>query len=217
MERTITVRGTGHVRLKPDLTVIELTVRTRNKSYDRSMEEASELLSKLREAISGSGFGEKDLKTTGFNVCSEYESEVDRNGNYKQKFAGYACIHTLKLEFDFDTKRLSRALGAVASCLAEPELAVRFTVRDREAATRELLRSAAENARLRAGILTEASGVKLGELLTIDYNWGKINVYSNTRFNTEAKCMALGAAADMDIEPEDIDLTDSAAFTWEIK
>ena len=39
--------------------------------------------------------------------------------------------HGLKLEFDFDSQRLSKVLGAIAVCIAEPELNVQFTVKDK--------------------------------------------------------------------------------------
>lgn len=56
-------------------------------------------------------------------------------------------------------------------------------------------------------------------MLTIDYNWGELNIISPTDYMMEEKCMAMpvGALADMDIEPDDIDVSDTATFVWEIK
>ena len=217
MSRTITVKGTGSVSLTPDLTVVTMTLDTVDKNYDRAMERSAALLDGLREALAAVGFDKKDLKTSNFNVCTRYEGRQDSKGNYKEVFVGYACVHGLKLEFDFDTKRLSAALSAIAGCVAEPSLNVRFTVRDRDGAADALLQSAAENARHKAEVLAAASGVKLGELLSVNYSWGELNVYSGTDYAMERKCMPLmtGCAA-MDFEPEDIDLNDTATFVWEI-
>ena len=73
--------------------------------------------------------------------------------------------------------------------------------------------------REKAEILCEASNVALGDLLAIDYNWGELNVVSRTEYMLDEKCLAMpmGAMADMDIEPDDIDVSDTATFVWEIR
>ena len=56
--------------------------------------------------------------------------------------------------------------------------------------------------------------------LTIDYNWGELNVYSNTRYDMEEECLAvpmMAKCAEIDMEPDDIDVSDTATFVWEIK
>ena len=58
--------------------------------------------------------------------------------------------------------------------------------------------------------------MKLGELLKIDYSWQELDIYSNTRYAMEEKCMAMDSAIGMDINPDDIDVSDSATFVWAI-
>ena len=74
-------------------------------------------------------------------------------------------------------------------------------------------------AKAKAEILTKASGVTLGELVSIDYNWGELHLYSPTRYEMEADCLMKISAAPtaMDIEPDDIDVSDSVTFVWEIR
>lgn len=71
----------------------------------------------------------------------------------------------------------------------------------------------------KAEILTKASGVTLGELVSIDYNWGELHLYSPTRYEMEDDCLMKISAAPtaMDIEPDDIDVSDSVTFVWEIR
>ena len=219
MNRTITIKGIGKLSLKPDQTVVSLTLKTVHGDYDKAMDEAAKHLEQLRNAITEIGFAKDDLKTTSFDVSTEYENERDKNGNYKRIFIGYRVTHGLKLEFDFDSQRLSKVLGAMAGCIAEPELNVQFTVKDKEAVNAALLESACINAKAKAEILTKASGVTLGELISIDYHWGELKLYSPTRYEMEDACMMRASAAPtaMDIEPDDIDVSDSVTFVWEIK
>lgn len=217
MEKTITVKGTGNISVQPDLTIVTLTLKSLDRDYEKAMQYASEKLAALQDALSKIGFGKSDLKTTGFNVNTEYESIRDKNGNYKSVFEGYSCVQGLKIEFDFDTKVLSKVLSAIAACISEPQLNIRFSVKDKAAVNEALLESAAANAKKKAEILTKASGVKLGELISINYSWAELDVYSDTRYDMEEKCMCAEASIAMDITPDDIGVGDSATFVWTIE
>ena len=219
MPRTITVKGMGRVSTAPDYVVISMSLEAHEQDYEATMELAAKKIEQLNASLEEIGFEKKSVKTTNFNVRTDYERVKDRSGNYKSVFNGYICSHRLKVEFDFDTKRLAQTLYAISRCLAQPELSISFTVKDPSAVNKELLKSATINAKEKAQILCEASGVELGQLLTIDYNWGELNIVSHTDYMLEEKCMAMpvGGLADMDIEPDDIDVSDTATFVWEIK
>ena len=219
MPRTITVKGMGRVTTSPDYVVISMSLMAQDNDYEETMKLAAKKIEYLNASLEEIGFEKKSVKTTNFNVRTDYERVKDRNGNYKSVFNGYICSHRLKVEFDFDTKRLAQTLYAISKCLAEPELSISFTVKDPSAVNKELLKSATINAKEKAQILCEASGVELGQLLSIDYNWGELNIVSHTDYMLEEKFMAMpvGGLADIEIEPDDIDVSDTATFVWEIK
>jgi len=214
--RTITVKGIGAVSVKPDLIVLRLSMETAEYEYDAAMKAAAEKIDFLNKALEAAGFEKKSAKTADFRVRADYDRLNDGKGNYTSVFMGYKCRHELKIEFDFDTKRLAKALSEISKCIAKPEISIDFTVKDSSAVSGELLKAAVKNAREKAEILCAASGAKLGDLLSIDYNWGELHLYSATDYDVEGKCMMLGAADDMDIEPEEIKARDTATFAWEI-
>lgn len=214
--RTITVKGIGAVSVKPDLIVLRLSMETAEYEYDAAMKAAAEKIDFLNKALEAAGFEKKSAKTADFRVRADYDRLNDGKGNYTSVFMGYKCRHELKIEFDFDTKRLAKALSEISKCIAKPEISIDFTVKDSSAVSGELLKAAVKNAREKAEILCAASGAKLGELLSIDYNRVELHLYSATDYDVEGKCMMLGAADDMDIEPEEIKARDTATFAWEI-
>ena len=217
--RTITVKGRGNVSARPDYIVLSLSIETLSKTYDRAMADASERIKKLQDATVFVGYEKSDLKTTSFNVQTRYENVKDRQGNYKREFSGYACSYRLKLAFDFDSKQLTKVISTIANCGAQPEISIAFTVKNPERISEELLISATEDARMKAEILCKASGNTLGQLLNIDYNWGELNVFSRTTYDVEDSIqplMAMSKCAAPEIEPDDIDVSDTVAFTWEI-
>ena len=217
MNKTITVKGIGKATAAPDCVVIYMTLKSRNLNYQLAMEEAANSIDSITSNLTAVGFDKKDIKTTDFDVRTLYESRKKKDGHYQSEFVGYEVDHDLQLRFDFDSKTLSNTLAAIASCVANPNFRIAFIVKDKTAINDEMLRSATTNARRKAEVLCEASGAKLGELLAIDYNWGEINVYSNTRYDIEDECLCMKAAcAPIEIEPEDINVSDSATFIWEI-
>ena len=56
--------------------------------------------------------------------------------------------------------------------------------------------------------------------ISIDYNWGELNIVSRTSYEMEDALLPLAAmkkCCSPEIEPDDIDVSDTVAFTWEIK
>ena len=220
MMRTITVKGVGNVSAKPDYITISMTVESVENDYDKAMDGAARRIENLKAAAVSVGYEKEALKTISFNVETRYENVRDRQGSYKREFAGYACVYRLKLAFDFDSKQLAKVISAIANSGANPELSIAFTVKNPGKVSEELLESAAQNARAKAEILCKATGAELGQLISIDYNWGELNIVSRTSYEMEDCLMPLAAmdkCCAPEIEPDDINVSDTVAFTWEIK
>lgn len=219
MPKTITVKGVGKATAKPDYVALTMIMESRDQNYDTAMNSAAKNIHELSESLAAAGFEKESIKTTNFNVHTDYSNEKDHRGNWKKVFNGYVVTHHLKLEFDFDMKRLSAALGTISGCISHPQLSVAFTLKDPSDIKKEMLRAAAANAKCKAEILCEASGVKLGSLLNIDYNWSEVSLFSGTRYMRAENCMrgaSLESDEAIDIQPEDIKVNDTVTFVWEI-
>ncbi len=174
MARTITVKGIGKASAKPDQVMLSMTLESKHKDYDKAMVIAADHIQHLNETLCGIGFAKGSVKIMNFNVRTDYDRVKERNGNYQNVFNGYEVIHHLKLTFDFDMSRLSQALSVIAGCLSHPQLSIVFTVKDATAINEEMFRSATVNAKRKAEIRCEASGVTMGNHISIDYigaNW----------------------------------------------
>ncbi len=218
--KTVTVKGIGRVSAPVDTVELSFRLWAKDKNYDAALEAAAEKVDALERALEKAGFSKEDYQTAGFHVNTEYESVQNKNGVYQTVFSGYNCSYDQLLRFDFDTERLGVALAAVAESKAQPELNVNFTVKEPEKLEEALLQSAAENAKKRAEVLCRASGVKMGELQRIDYEFGHLNFRSETMMTMEDCAVpALGAAKRSmaaNLRPKDIELQETAVFMWEI-
>lgn len=225
MSRKISIKGTGKVSVSVDYIQIRITVEGKNKNYEKAVLEASKLVSKLEDSLIKVGFEKSDLKTENYGVQRDYNYIPNKKGLPDRKDNGFVCRHVLKLEFDFENKKLTDTVSAITSCIAESKMEVLFTVKDKDAVNEQLLSSVASNAKQKAEILCSAAGSKLGQLISIDYNWEERELFSNSRFLGDTSPLpylaneplkAMMSPEPIDIRPEDITVTDSAMFVWEI-
>lgn len=216
MNRTITISGIGHVQKAPDQIEIDLQMTTRNKTYVEVMKEADEKIHLLQEAIVKAGLLETDLRTTDYDVMTDYGRNRDQYGNYSPKYFCYVVSHSFSLRFDFSLEQLAKVLEAITECGAKPQFSIHFTLKDLEGAKAEVMRDAVRKARQEAQLLCDAAGAKLGDLITVDHSWNEINLYSSTRYAL-AYMACDGAVGSAPMTPEDVDLKDTIRFTWAIE
>ncbi|MBR1647952.1 MAG: SIMPL domain-containing protein [Selenomonadaceae bacterium] len=207
-QRRIHVTGTGRVAKSPDFVVLSLNLSVCNAEYADAVKIAAQQVEMLRESLVDAGFNADDLKTANFNVETKYEREESKRS--REIFVGFDCRHDLTLSFDFDAKKLDAALSAVTNCLSQPKIAVAFTVKDSAALYDKILKSAAKDAQRKAKILCAASGVTLGKLIEIIYA-------PEENFAPREIVAASVDNAAFNFQPDDLILSDTAEFFWEIE
>lgn len=217
--REMRVTGRGRISVKPDRIRLMLTLSDVKKDYDKALKEASAKSAELQKAFCGCGFSEEDLKTVNFSVDAEYTGYSDKDGNWKQRFVGYRFNQMLKIEFPLDNDRLGQILYALAKSGVKSEFRIQYTVSNPEACRNELLGKAVSDAKEKAAILAEASGVKLGAIQAIDYSFGTMEIYSepvNFRSMKVAESCCEDNAYGMNIVADDIQLDDNVTVSFEI-
>jgi uncharacterized protein YggE len=217
--REMRVTGRGRISVKPDRIRLMLTLSDVKKDYDKALKEASAKSTELQKAFCGCGFSEEDLKTVNFSVDAEYTGYSDKDGNWKQRFVGYRFNQMLKIEFPLDNDKLGQILYALAKSGVKSEFRIQYTVSDPEACRNELLGKAVSDAKEKAAVLAEASGVKLGAIQAIDYSFGTMEIYSepvNFRSMKVAESCCEDTAYGMNIVADDIQLDDNVTVSFEI-
>jgi uncharacterized protein YggE len=175
----------------------------------------------LKDIFGELGFSRSDLKTTYFNVDTKYESYRDKDKAWKQRLVGYEFEHRMKIEFPSDNKRLGQILYALAHCRVAPEFSIEYTVADVEKCKNELLGKAISDSKEKAAVLTNAAGVALGDIINIDYSWAEVDIVSRPvgemLMRCEAEQICDPEGYDIDIEADDIDVTDTVTVVWSIR
>lgn len=221
-KRTVRVTGRGKLSVRPDTVRLIITQTERKKVYDDAIKASTEQKNSLTDAIAGQGFKREDLKTLSFDIHAEYEGYEAKDKSWKQRLVGYRYTHRMKLEFPVESGKLGSVLAALIKCKGEPEFTIHYTISDPESAKNQLLSKAVADSRAKAEVLAGAAGVSLGEIRFIDYSWAEVDFVTTPMNDMRLmKCASLGAAKDAplapDINPDDIEVTDTVTVVWEIK
>lgn len=228
MDRRITVIGKGRALVKPDQIEVSMRLETRDKNYSKAIGKAADRVKALHKALEAVGFTEDDVRTSDFSVRTTSEFRGSPVGGRKKVDTGFEVSQRVNIKFDLDLKRLSKTLGVISHWSgSDPDLSVYFTAKDPNMIKDMVLKSAAESARRQAEVLCEASGVKLGLLVSVNYSWTDSSFRSRTVYRDSmsitrdrsklAASNAMDAEAFVDMQPDDIDVSDSATFVWAIE
>lgn len=224
MERTIRITGKGNLAVKPDTVRLIMTLEGIQKEYDDTVKASAEMTESLKDTFVKLGFLRDSVKTLYFNVQAEYESYQAKDKSWKRRFEGYKFIHRVKVEFPSDNKMLGKVLYAVGHSPLQPEFSIEYTVKNPEKSKNELLTNAIKDAKEKAEVLTKAAEISLGNIITIDYSWAEIDFVSRpmNRMALEERCLAAPMMEeepgyDIDIDPDDIEVSDNVTVIWEIQ
>lgn len=220
MDKTIKITGKGKVSVKPDIIRLNMTMEESYKEYEATLRQSSETTKILKELFVSLGFKNDDLKTRSFDINTKYESYKAKDQSWKKRLIGYTYTLHMLIEFDADNKKLGEILYALAHSVITPEISIEYTVSDPEKHKDKLLKNAIEDSKHKAEVLANAADVKLGDIVSIDYSWGEINFVSEPIQNfafTSAEKTTGSPGYDIDIEADDIDVTDTVTVIWNIK
>lgn len=221
--RTIRVSGKGTVKVPPDTTRITVFLKGSYPEYQEAVRASADDAEGLREVLLTFGFARSDLKTLFFNVDAQYENYKER-GAYKRRLVGYQYQHQMQVAFDSDNARLGKILYALARCPSKPEFQLSYTVKDPEVVRDELLSRTVADAARRAAVMTRAAGVTLGDIQTIDHSWAAVDLESRPmagmlealEIDEECNGFAEAGSYSVEIEPDDIEVSDTVTIVWEI-
>ncbi len=214
--KTISIKGTGKAKRSPDLVIFNISTSVQSPEYSVSINKSNELVAKLKNDFESLGFERSDLKTVYYNTGPIYESvEVGVvEKRYKRVLIGHEVTHNLKIEFDLDNDRINEVLNCLKEYENDVNFNIRFSLKDCDGMKRDVIVDATRNAKFNAEILAEASQVRLGELIKIEYNWVDFNFISHSDIDM---CMEYSMDSNVEFAPEDIEITDNVSFVWEIQ
>lgn len=160
-ENILTANGTGKVTIKPDIAYIEMGVMTINKDAQKAQEDNKNTMSKVLTKLKSMGIEDKDIQTSTYNIYPQYSYQND-----KQTLEGYQVENMVKVTVR-NIDKVGDILDAVAKEGINRTYGISFGLLDTDAAYKQALQKAIDNARGKADVMAKQAGVTLKKPVAI--------------------------------------------------
>lgn len=207
LPRIIQVVGEGRVTAAPDMARISLGVSHQAATAGEAMAAMSEGTSAVLSTLAEGGVQQTDIQTGQLMLEPAFNYNTP-DGN--PVMIGFIATQMLDVNVR-DLARLGEVLDAVVRGGANRVNGVTFDVADPQGVQDDVRRDALDDARLRAELYAEASGVALGDLVSVSES----TVYAPPIPLYDAHGAA-GHAMNVPIAPGAVTLMTSVTVTYEI-
>jgi uncharacterized protein YggE len=208
----ISVTGEGTVTAAPDMAIIQLGVNTLRPTVAEAREAAAAALQGMIDAMKAQGVADEDLQTSNLSIYPEYDYNNDQ-----QVLRGFRVSNSLvakvrKIDSTSDLVDAAVVAGGDETTIN----GISFTIDDPETLRAEARQQAVEDARARAETLASASGVSIGDPISINET-----SYSSAPIPYAEAGAALDRASQADfdtpIQTGELDVVVSVTVTWAIE
>ena len=178
-ETKITVNGTGEVRVSADTAIISLGVNARDKDVLKAQQRVNETIAAIRTALIEQVVKEENINTDFINIYPLYDYSNDQ-----EQLAAYNASSTLAIKVT-DMESVGSLIDVCFAAGANTLNGISFSASDTEEAKTEAMKKAVTDAKKKAEILAEASGLKIIGIEIISE--GGVYSYQNNVGNVYAK------------------------------
>ena len=185
-DSTITVNGTGEVRISADTAVISLGVNARDQDVLKAQQAANQSIASIRTAMSENGVKDEDITTEFINIYAIYDYI-----NGQELLSAYNASSTLAIRVT-DMDSVGALIDAAFAAGANTLNGISFSASDTKEAEAEALRIAVQDAQNKAAILAEAAGLQITGIKAISED--SVYNYENSVRNSNAKMLQEAAA-----------------------
>jgi len=161
-QNTITVSGQGEIYAKPDLALTTFSVITEKKTVAEAMTKNTKKMNAIIDFMKNQGVGDKDLKTTTFNIYPRYEwhekTEILPQG--KRVLVGYEVRQSLQVKIR-DMEKIGDIIQGATDAGANRVGDLQFAIDKQDEFKKQARKQAIEKAKEKAKELASQLGVNL--------------------------------------------------------
>lgn len=164
-QKTITVTGTGKVKMKPEVARFTAGVQKYGSTIKEAVDQEKEATKNVIETLKGAGIEDSDIKTAYYSIWPQ-TSDIWENNIRKVQITGYSVSNSVEVKIR-NVDQVSSLLAQVIASGANNISGVSFGAdepKEQEAQAREL---AIKDATQKAEEMAKAAGKKLGSVISI--------------------------------------------------
>jgi len=183
-QRTVTVTGYGTAYGAPDIVTVGLGVEASNADILTAMDDATQRMNQVIDALEGQGIASEDIRTEHFSIYQDYYGGPSASGERPEPIYRVSMGVNITVR---ETSRVGVLLSTAVKAGANLVNYVNFDIDDRAPLQSDARSSAVADARDRAQQLADILGLTVGEPL-------KVIEEAQTYFGLEARGMGGGGA-----------------------
>ncbi len=178
-ETKITVNGTGETQISADTAVVSLGVSARDRDVLAAQQKVNEAIAEIRKALTEHDVEEECINTDYMNIYAIYDYSEGT-----EQVSAYSANSTLAIKVT-DLENVGMLIDVAFAAGANMLNGISFSAADTEEAQEESLKKAVEEAKKKAEVLAEASGLNITGMEIISE--GNVFSYDNSVGNFSAK------------------------------
>jgi uncharacterized protein YggE len=209
---SLEVKGEAHLKVKPDLAIVDISFSAMNMIFNKAVKEVNEKNDILIKELEKNGFKKEEIKSSSFTAGKNTIWSRDRAID-----SGYVASQTVVLEFVYSKERVTKLVEAFSQSTIGLAFNFNFILSESasKAARNKLIELSITDAKEKAELIAKSSMTKLGTIQTIQY--GDINsmqpqplMYKAMENNQSAP----GGFGGLNIA--DIEIADEITVIWNI-
>ncbi len=166
--RVIAVQGRASMEVAPDVVTVSVGVTSRAPQAATTLDTNSAAARRIIDHAKSFGVAPADIRTGSVNLTEAFKNRRAPDGSFLQEPDGYIANNTVLVRLR-GLDRTGKFLREVIENGANRISGVHFGLAEPEHLRDELAKQAVEDARRKASIVAQASGAKLGQVVSIAY------------------------------------------------
>ena len=211
-ERTIIITGKSELNISPDMIRLSFKIIIQETAYSQVLNFLSDNANSLIDILTSHGFNTNEIKTTRYTIhrWTKYQNGQELN-------LGYEGEHSLFVEFKIDNAKINEIINHITEKVPCVSINISYSCSKLEQYDKKLLELAIKDAQDKAKFIAKTSGVKLKQILNINYSTQPTNINFGLEYNhlRADKCFATARVPNM--TPEDKIVEKSIDMVWEIE
>jgi len=205
----VVTSGEAIVKRVPDRAWVQITAESRARSPREAQKLNADAMSAVLQKLKGAGLSADALQTRGYDLQPEYDYN-----NGRQTLRGYLARNTVEVRVD-ELPRVGEIVDMAVTAGATSVGGIRFDLKEKDAAEREALRLAVEDARRRADAAAGGAGMKVDRVIRIEEQ--RVTVNPPRPMMMAMRGEAAQAAAGPPVEAGEMELRGAVTLTATIK
>ena len=220
---TITVNGTGSVRINPDLTYIFITIERNFPHFAKAYAQAKENGYWMSKILEYNNLNPDQAKTIRFDIIDYLSKNRGQDNDiFGSRPDAYSLHQQIKIELTYDNAVTDSVLRGIGKYISGAQISIKFDSGTLHKHNDALLADAVADATRKARAIAAASNKKLGEIESIICDQEpEIQLKKLTNLGGDKSIISKNdasiTAANLTIAPENIVVSGNVTIKWTLE